>query len=389
MELIVWGILLPWLVVALGCWLGYQLLRQNGRLLLRLEALGQRLAGQAQGPAPSAPAPASPPSLPLGIPAPAFELPDLSGARQSLADFRGRRLLLIFFNPRCGFCTRMAPDLAALPTDSASGRPLPLVVSTGEAQENRKLVEEHGLRGPVLLQEQMEVASRYQAHGTPMGYLLDEEGRIASAIAVGADALLALAEPPAAGPPPNGNGHHPHRGNRDLAQSKLKRDGLPAGTPAPDFLLAALDGGQVSLGQFRGRQVLLVFSDPHCGPCDQLMPALEQLHRRSGEAQVLLVSRGDREANRAKAAEHGLTFPIGLQQQWEISRAYANFATPVAYRVDEAGVIAAEVAMGVEPILALVASVAPSHGKAAERRCACGKPLGACDCGRHLAARRR
>ena len=30
---------LPWLLVALGCWFVYQLLRQNGRILLRLEAL--------------------------------------------------------------------------------------------------------------------------------------------------------------------------------------------------------------------------------------------------------------------------------------------------------------------------------------------------------------
>jgi hypothetical protein len=52
-------------------------------------------------------------------------------------------------------------------------------------------------------------------------------------------------------------------------------------------------------------------------------------------------------------------------------------------------VIAAEVAMGVEPILALLASAMSTNGKARERWCACGKPLGACDCGRQLAARRR
>jgi peroxiredoxin len=283
----------------------------------------------------------------------------------------------------------MGPDLAALPTDGTDGRPFPLVISTGDLEANRTLVAEHGLRCPVLLQEAMEVAAQYQAHGTPMGYLLDEEGRIASEIAVGADALLALAEAPATALSRNGDGHHSHRGNRSLADSKIARDGLLAGTPAPDFRLPALDGGQLSLAQFRGRRVLLVFSDPHCGPCDQLMPELEQFHRRTGEAQVLLVSRGDREANRAKAAEHGLTFPILLQQQWEISRAYAMFATPVAYLVDEAGVIGADVAMGAEPILALLASVAPSNGKTAERRCACGKPVGKCGCGRQMAAPRR
>jgi hypothetical protein len=55
-----------------------------------------------------------------------------------------------------------------------------------------------------------------------------------------------------------------------------------------------------------------------------------------------------------KVKEHGLTFPVVLQQQWEISRRYAMFATPIAYRINEKGVIATDVAVGAEPILALL-----------------------------------
>jgi peroxiredoxin len=368
MDLLVFGVILPWLVVGLGCWLGYQLLRQNGRMLLRLEALEQRLTqlAAAAGAAPR-PAPAPPPGLPIGSPAPEFELPDLAGGRKALSDFRGKRLLLLFFNPRCGFCARMAPDLAGLPIDGNEGRPLPLVITTGDAEENRKLVAEHGLRCPVLLQEQMEVASRYQSHGTPIGYLIDPQGRIASEIAVGADALLALTAGPA-GAAASRNGHHEHRGNRSLDDSRLQRNGLPAGTPAPDFTLPRLDGGELSLAAYRGRRVLLVFSDPQCGPCQALMPSLEQCHRRAGEVQVLVVSRGDGEANRAKARELGLTFPIGLQRQWEISRAYAMFATPIAYLIDEAGVITEAVAVGIEPIRALLSRVEAATEKPAQSR---------------------
>jgi peroxiredoxin len=377
MDLIAIGILLPWLFVGLGCWLGFQLLRQNGRLLLRLEALEEQLAHA--NAAPRHPAAPAPPALPLGSEAPAFSLPDLEGKRRTLHDFRGQRLLLIFFNTRCGFCTRMAPGLAALPTDGANGRPLPLVVSTGDAEENRKLVAEHELRCPVLLQEGMEVASRYQVHGTPIGYLIDEAGHIASEIAVGAEALLALADSSAAAE--SAHAPHGHKGNRDLADSKLQRNGLPPGTPAPDFLLPALDGGQLSLAQLRSRRVLLVFSDPQCGPCNQLAPPLEQFHRRTGDVQVLMVSRGEVEANRAKAAEHGLTFPIVRQKAWEVSRDYALFATPIAYLIDEAGVIAAEAAVGLEPIHALMARAAAA-GTASMHRCACGKGFGECGCAR-------
>ena len=110
-----------------------------------------------------------------------------------LEQFRGKRVLLIFFSPTCGFCQPMAPALAALPTHAGGGLPLPLVVSAGDPHHNRELVAEHGIRCPVLLQDAMEVASAYGADGTPMGYLLDERGVTESEIAVGAEAVLALA----------------------------------------------------------------------------------------------------------------------------------------------------------------------------------------------------
>jgi hypothetical protein len=45
---------------------------------------------------------------------------------------------------------------------------------------------------------------------------------------------------------------------------------------------------------------------------------------------------------------------VALQQQWEISRLYAMFATPVAYLIDEAGVIVTDVAVGTDAILGLL-----------------------------------
>ena len=66
-----------------------------------------------------------------------------------------------------------------------------------------------------------------------------------------------------------------------------------------------------------------------------------------------MISKGEPKENRAKVKEHGLTFPVVLQQQWEISRKYAMFATPVAYLVDEEGVIARDVAVGTDAIQTL------------------------------------
>jgi peroxiredoxin len=152
-------------------------------------------------------------------------------------------------------------------------------------------------------------------------------------------------------------------GDRSLAGSKINRDGLRPGTTAPPFTLPRLDGGELSLSDFAGRRVLLVFSDPDCGPCNLLAPKLERLSQSTRDLDVVMVSRGDPERNRQKVAEFGLTFPVVLQEQWKLSREYAKFATPIAYLIDEQGRIAADVALGMDAILELpeTAAVASRH----------------------------
>jgi methylamine dehydrogenase accessory protein MauD len=346
------GMVLPWVLVCLALWLGIQFLGQMGRILLRLDALEQQLRQLALTPTqPSAPAAPAVTGLDVGTEAPAFDVPKLSGGRGKLSQYRGRKVLLMFFNPQCGFCTQMLPALAALPVDD-KGAPLPLVITTGKADENRRLFEEHKVRCPILLQEQMTLASKYQVNGTPMGYLIDEQGKIASSLTVGADALVALASASSSLSADNNQGLG--KANRGLEASRINRDGLKAGTPAPDFKLPDVDGRELALRDFRKQRVVLVFSDPQCGPCDELAPQLEKIHRQRSDIRVLMVSRRDVDENRVKAKKFGLTFPLVLQRQWEISTLYGMFATPIGYLIDEAGVIAADVAVGVEQILALV-----------------------------------
>ncbi len=154
----------------------------------------------------------------------------------------------------------------------------------------------------------------------------------------------------------NGDARANHFRERSLARSKIKRDGLKAGTLAPSFRLPRVDGrGELSLEELRGKQVLLVFSSPHCGPCNTLAPELEKFHRAEPEIQVVMITRGEPSENRAKIKEHHLTFPVVLQQQWEISRLYAMFATPIAYLIDGTGIVAHDVAIGTDAILQLVA----------------------------------
>src|SRR5437764_4211653 len=101
------GLALAWAAILVGALLGWQLLRQNGRLLLRLDELEKRLDALEFGES------AEPAGLPVGSVAPQFELPDLAGKIRTLEQFRGQPVLLIFFNPACGFCRELAPKLAA------------------------------------------------------------------------------------------------------------------------------------------------------------------------------------------------------------------------------------------------------------------------------------
>lgn len=351
MTALILGLTLPWLLIAIGLWLGYQLVLQNGRILLRLEAIEQRLSSQRALAKSSKAA-----GLPIGSAAPDFDLPDLNGKRHKLSDFRDRNVLLLFFNPQCGFCTKMAADLAALPADGGPDRVVTVVVTTGDADENRKLIESQRVHSIVLLQEEMKVAALYQAQGTPMGYRIDGAGRIASELAVGAEPLLKLAgklPPPEPVMGKNGSAKKHHHPDPSLARSKINRDGLKAGTVAPDFRLPRIDGGEMALSDFQGQQLLLVFSDPNCGPCDELTPHLEELHRERSDLRVLMISRRDAGATRAKADKLGLSFPIVMQKQWEVSLQYGMFATPIAYLIDERGVLLSDGAVGVESILAL------------------------------------
>jgi peroxiredoxin len=348
------------LVMVAGCWLTLvQLVRQQGRLLLRLDELDARTAAALAQRAVAAvaptdavdavPAPPERQGFAVGEPLPPFRLRDLKGRMHSLESYAGRRLLLVHWGTQCGFCDMMAPELAALqPRLREEGVEL-LLVSYGGPEENIRMTAEFNFDCPVLLQKSGETIDAFATFGTPVAYLVDAEGRVEEPIAIGAEQVPALARR-AAGE------RTPLPGERPLSESRIQRDGLPAGTPAPTFTLPDVYGRTVSLESYRGRRVLLVFSDPNCGPCDELAPHLERIHREhlQNNLAVVMVGRGDLAENQRKVAELGLDFPVVMQEKWKLSKEYGIFATPVGYLIGEDGVIRSDVAMGGGAILSLV-----------------------------------
>jgi methylamine dehydrogenase accessory protein MauD len=125
------------------------------------------------------------------------------------------------------------------------------------------------------------------------------------------------------------------------APSRTGRGGLRPGNKAPDFTLPCVSGGEVSLHDFAGRRVFLVFTMRGCGPCHRVAPELNRLQRR-GDVQVLAVNNGEPEATRQWAEEAGACFPVLAQQQFGVSKPYETYATPFAFLIDEKGVIASK-----------------------------------------------
>jgi len=69
------------------------------------------------------------------------------------------------------------------------------------------------------------------------------------------------------------------KSHREPENSHINRNGLPGGTLAPAFGLARVDSGELALDDYHGQRVILAFSDLNCGPCNQLTPEVERVHR--------------------------------------------------------------------------------------------------------------
>jgi peroxiredoxin len=355
-------------LILISLWVGfYQLVKQQGRILLRLDALER--AAQFSGHNPVAQHEhAVVETLPEGDVFPDFELTDLSGKNRKLSDFRGRRVLLIHWNFECGFCEALAGDLARLEADLQKRNTQIVLLASGDQSFNRDQAASHGIQSPILLLGENQIPKPFEHQGTPVAYFLDEQAQVSEPFSSGIDEVLALARRIAAGTPDAAPAGSLPKNQRPLAESHIERSGLKAGTPAPRFRLPDLQGQPVSLDDYRSRRVLLVFSDPHCAPCDELAPHLTRLHRkhRNNGLAVILVGRGNEEENRNKATQFGFEFPVVLQDRWKLSKEYGIFATPVAFLIGENGVIAKDVAVGKDAILDLAATAAKELGDSHE-----------------------
>lgn len=355
----VFGLAAGVLVLALFCgqtWMFVHVMRQNGRLLLRLDAVEAALAGA------GVPMVGSPPAgahrgLRLGAPAPAFAVARLGGGTSAMTELLspGKPLALAFVDPRCGPCTALVPELARWERELADRLTL-AVVTVGTVGANEPKFGGHGLRH-VLLQKDREVSESYQAYGTPAMVLVGADGTIKSPVAAGRDAIRVLMtsvtgtqpRPAAANGQkrPNvvagdGNGAH---------GSSLAHDHPRAGQAAPSIRLPDLDGTQAKLPAVAGHATLVLFWNPACHFCQEMLEDLRtwEASRPETSPDLLVVSTGSAGANRAM----GLRATVLLDAGFETGRAFGAAGTPSAVLVDENWRLASAVAAGATAVMAL------------------------------------
>jgi thioredoxin-related protein len=119
---------------------------------------------------------------------PSLVLRDIDNKPLNVGSRRPRSMVLLFWNPSCGFCQAMLNDLKSWERTRSKRAPELVVISTGSVEVNRQ----QGFRSRVLLDQAFGVGRVFGATGTPSAVLIDEAGRVASDVGVGRPAVLAI-----------------------------------------------------------------------------------------------------------------------------------------------------------------------------------------------------
>ena len=126
----------------------------------------------------------------IGEPAPAFSLQDQNGKTVSLADFRGKTVVLEWFNPGCPYVQKFYENggkMNQFARDLASKDVVWLAINSNKQntpEKNRQTAEKWQITRPILADADAAVARSYSAKTTPHMYVIDKEGTLVYAGAI-------------------------------------------------------------------------------------------------------------------------------------------------------------------------------------------------------------
>lgn len=123
----------------------------------------------------------------VGAPAPDFALKDLDGKPVRLSDFKGKTVVLEWFNPECPFVKAAHTRGSLVDTAKRHARAgvVWLAINSGApgkqgtgAEKNKEAAKGFGLEHPILLDESGETGRAYGATNTPHMFVIDPAGKL-------------------------------------------------------------------------------------------------------------------------------------------------------------------------------------------------------------------
>jgi peroxiredoxin len=142
----------------------------------------------------AAPTAAAPTTFKVGAPAPDFTLNDLAGKPHNLASYKGKTVVLEWFNPECPFVVKQHAEgpLKTMAAEvTASGSVVWLAINSGApgkqghgVPRNEEAAKSWNLAHPILLDEDGKVGLSYLARATPQMVVIDPNGVVAYAGAI-------------------------------------------------------------------------------------------------------------------------------------------------------------------------------------------------------------
>lgn len=125
----------------------------------------------------ASPAPALPPAAASGA-APAFTLPDLTGRGVSLADFKGKVVVLDFWATWCPPCRKEIPDFISIQNEFGARGVQVIGIALDELPKVQAFARANGMNYPVLMGNDAITAQYGGIEGIPTTFIIDRKGKI-------------------------------------------------------------------------------------------------------------------------------------------------------------------------------------------------------------------
>ncbi|WP_273833537.1 TlpA family protein disulfide reductase [Guptibacillus sedimenti] len=116
--------------------------------------------------------------------------------------------------------------------------------------------------------------------------------------------------------------------------------GVNEGQIAPNFKLQTLNGEAVQLSDYRGKRVIVNFWATWCPPCRAEIPDFQKLYEKK-DVEILAVNLTETEEStegvEGFVKEFGMTFPVVMDVNSDVSDTYQVSAYPTSYMIDSNG----------------------------------------------------